>query len=420
MFDADFIAHPYSTYRHLLDHGRLHWVQYLGGAWLVPHYDDVIALLHDPRLSSQWAAASVGQFTPEQSMQLQDLQRHFAQSLVLKDGAEHLRLRRLLGKAFTPRTIEQLRPRIVQIANELIERALQHSSDDTIELMEQFAHPLPALVIAELLGVSREDQKLFVDWSDDIASFIGSARPTFEQALQAQQSLRAMTDYFLVVVAEQRQHPTDNLIGLLIAVEEQGDVLTEAELFSQCTLFLIAGHETTRNLIGNGFLTLLHHPVQRKLLERNPTLIRRAVEEMARYESPVQVIPRIVAEDFELHGVRLTPGQVVVLMNGAANRDPAQFPGPDCFDITREGSRPLSFGHGPHSCIGMALAYLEAEIAILALLEQLPNVRLRSRIPDWNNNFMLRGLRSLPLAFDRVVQKVQDDTDREREAGGHL
>lgn len=418
MFDADFINNPYPTYQHLLATGRLHWVEYLGGAWFVPHYDDVMLLLRDPRLSSNWASATVRQFPPEQWAQLQDFQQHFAQSLVLKDGQEHLRLRRLLNKAFTPRVIERLRPRIVELTNELVDRAIQHASGHQIELMQQIAHPLPALVIAELLGVAAEDQQQFVHWSDDIAFFIGSARPTFEHAIKAQQSLRAMTDYFRAIVAEQRQHPTDNLISLLIEVEEQGDVLTEAELLSQCTLFLTAGHETTRNLIGNGLLSLLQHPVQRKLLERNPGLLRRAVHEMARYESPVQVIVRMVAEDFELHGTQLQRGQVVVLMTGAANRDPAQFPGPNSFDITRTDSRPLTFGHGPHICIGMTLAYLETEIVLATLLQRLPNVRLHSRTPDWNNNFMLRGLHRLPLKYDPIAAALKADSDRAREAGG--
>lgn len=401
MFDAQFMTNPYPTYQQMLANGRAHWADVQGGAWLFTHYQDIAALLRDPRLSAERTGGYLQGFTPEQQESLQPFYRITLRWLVSMDGDPHLRLRRLLSKGFTPRTIESMRPDIQRLSDELIDRLIvEGRTTGQVELMHAFAHQLPALVIADMLGVPREDQARFVAWSDEFASFISNMNPTYETAVRGQQALLAMVDYFRAVVAERRQHPASDLISLLIAVEEQGDVLTEEELIGQCVLFLFAGHETTRNLIGNGLLALLQHPEQYALLQREPELIKSAVDEMVRYNSPVQMAARTAREDFEFAGVEIKRGQMVMMLVGAANWDPAAFAQPEHFDITRSGTRALSFGHGAHVCIGMALALLEAQIAIATLLQRLPTLRLVDATPDWSPNFVLRGLRALPLAFD--------------------
>lgn len=424
MFDATFIANPYPTYQYLLTNGRMHWVDYMGGAWLVPHYADVHALLRDPRLSAERAQMFVQPFPPEQRESLQQMISYFELSLVFVDGERHLRQRRLMNKAFTPRMIENLRPDIQRLADQLIDAMLVEAQDTgEIELMHQFAHPLPALVIAQMLGVPAADQQHFVRWSDDMATFMGSANPTLELANIAYQSMNSLMEYFRALVVERRAAPQDDLITRLIAAEEQGDVLSETELLVQSVLLLTAGHETTRNLIGNGMQALLQHPDQLALLQREPHLIRGALDEMLRYDSPMQVISRIASEDFELYGEQVKRGQIVALLVGAAHWDTEQFTQPERFDITRSEAKPLSFGHGAHICLGMPLAYMEAEIALRTLLQRLPRLRLVNTTPDWSDNFQLRGLRSLPLSFspahaiDLPAEAVQEVL-LEREVGG--
>lgn len=401
MFDAGFIENPYPTYQHMLANGRAHWADMQGGAWLFTHYQDIAALLRDPRLSAERSGGYLQGFTPEQQESLQPFYRITLRWLVSMDGDPHLRLRRLLSKGFTPRTIESLRPDIQRLTDELLDQMIvEGRATGRVELMRAFAHQLPALVIADMLGVPREDQGKFVEWSDKLASFISDMSPTYETAMRGQQGLLAMVDYFRVIVAERRQRPANDLISLLIQVEEQGDVLTEDELIGQCVLFLFAGHETTRNLIGNGVLALLQHPEQYALLQREPELIKSAVDEMVRYNSPVQLAARTAREDFEFAGVEIKQGQMVMMLVGAANWDPEAFAQPERFDITRSGMRAMSFGHGAHICIGMALALLEAQIAITTLVQRLPNLQLVDATPDWSPNFVLRGLHRLPLAFD--------------------
>jgi hypothetical protein len=408
MFDADFIANPYPAYRELLETGRVHWVDYLGGAWLVPHYDDTMALLRDTRLSAERMDAYMQLFSAEQQASLQTVFRCINLWMVSMDGERHLHLRRRISKGFTPRTVENLRPHIQNLTNVLIDKMIEQAGPEgNIELMKQLAHPMPAMVIAQLLGVPFEDQSKFVEWADELAAFIGSANPTYEQAVVGQNAVISMINYFESIVAERRVNPSDDLISQLISADKPEDILTAEELFSQCVMFLMGGHETTRNTIANGLQTLLQHPDQVELLRRNPGLMRGAVEEMVRHESPVQIIARIALEDFEFQGAQIKRGQTVAVVLGAANRDPKQFPDPDRFDITRIGSRPVSFGHGPHICIGMALSYMEAEIAINTLLQRLPDLRLVNATPDWLPSYLFRSLRSLPLRFDPQGKELE-------------
>jgi cytochrome P450 len=271
--------------------------------------------------------------------------------------------------------------------------------------MTDLANPLPARVIAEMLGVPGTDQQQFKEWSDDIAMGLGgidSARSKEELfALYdlAQKSFLALATYFREKVAELRAKPRENLLSALIQAEEEGDRLTEDELFANCVLLMIAGHETTTNLIGNGVLALLRNTDQKKMLAQNSDAIVSAVEELLRYDSPVQKMGRIALADIQIDGKQIKQGDLVCLSYAAGNRDPEQFAAPAQLDIMRKPNRHLAFGHGLHYCVGAALARLEAQIAINTILSRLPEIRLETEDLEWNRNLTLRGLKSLPVAL---------------------
>src|SRR5262249_25142943 len=245
-----------------------------------------------------------------------------------------------------------------------------------MEFMTEFANPLPVRVIAEMLGIPGEDQREFQIWSDALADFFGNATSSVETGRRAQASLISLTEYFRALLPERREHKGDDLVSLLLRVEEEGDGLSNEELLAQCTLLLVAGHETTRNLLGNGMLALLQHPDQFARLKENPALINFAVREFARFDSPVQFFGRAVTEDFTWHDRAIKKGQTVLLLLGSANHDPEKFSEPEKLDIARDEGMPLSFGHGIHFCIGAALAYAEAEIAFSRLLERASSLRM--------------------------------------------
>jgi cytochrome P450 len=274
-----------------------------------------------------------------------------------------------------------------------------------MDVMTDLANPLPATVIAELLGVPAKDQRQFKAWSDDIAlalSGIDTASTKDELfALYelAQKSFLALSDYFMERVVELRRNPQENLLSALAQAEEQGDRLTEDELFANCVLLMIAGHETTTNLIGNGILALLQNPSQREALRSNPDLIVSAVEELLRYDSPVQKMGRIALADIHVTGKQIKKGELVCFSFAAANRDPEQFDSPRQLDITRKPNRHLAFGHGLHYCVGAALARLEGQVAVNSVLRCLPKIQLAHENLEWYRNFTLRGLKSLPVAF---------------------
>jgi cytochrome P450 len=274
-----------------------------------------------------------------------------------------------------------------------------------MEVITDLANPLPAMVIAELLGVRRTDQQQFKQWSDDITKALsGIDSATSKEELFAlygiaQRSIAELSSYFKERVNELRLHPRENLLSALAQAEEQGDRLTENELFANCVLLMMAGHETTTNLIGNGILALLRNPEQKNALTNNPEPIVSAVEELLRYDSPVQKMARIALADIDVDGKQIKQGQLVCFCFGAANRDPEQFPVPTELDIARKPNRHLAFGHGLHYCVGAALARLEGQIAVNTVLRRLPKLRLENESPEWHRDFTLRGLKSLPVVF---------------------
>lgn len=250
-----------------------------------------------------------------------------------------------------------------------------------------------------MLGIRTEDQREFQKWSDDLADFFGNSTPNPDSARRAQNSLISLTEYFRALLPERRQHKGDDLVSLLLRVEEEGEVLTNEELLAQCTLLLVAGHETTRNLLGNGMLALLQHDDQLTKLKQNPSLVQSAVREFARYDSPVQFSGRAVTEDFSWHGQEIKQGQTVILLLGSANHDPEKFSDPDRLDISRDEGMPLSFGHGTHFCIGAALAYTEAEVAFATLLQRTSSLKMLDDVPAWRSNLSFRGLSKLRLSL---------------------
>ena len=396
MFDSDFIRNPYRIYSQLRTVAPLLWTdKFRSGAWVVSRYADVLAGLHDVRLSSRRSHNLTAGLPSEVRAEFTTFNEIFSRWMLFLDPPEHSRLRKLLNKEFTPNMIQRLRPRIQQVVDSLLDRVAGKSE---MEFMTEFANPLPVRVIAEMLGIPGEDQSDFQVWSDDLATFFGNPTGTVEMARRAQNSLVNLTECFRALLPERRENKGDDLVSLLLRVEEEGEVLSGEELLAQCTLLLVAGHETTRNLLGNGMLALLQHPEQFAKLKENPSLINSAVREFLRFDSPVQFSGRAATDDFAWHDREIKKGQTVLLLLGSANHDPEKFSEPERLDISRDEGMPLSFGHGIHFCIGAALANAEAEIAFSTLLQRTSRLTMLEEIPAWRSNMSFRGLSRLPLA----------------------
>ncbi|MBO0782561.1 MAG: cytochrome P450 [Ktedonobacteraceae bacterium] len=375
---------PHVFYAQLRSVGPLHYVEGLN-TWILTTYEDALFVLKDPRFVKDRKKV----LEPQQD-ERNTLQEVIFQNMLTVDPPDHTRLRRLVSKAFTPRMIEQLRPRVQQIADELLDEVQEKGSMD---LIMDFAYPLPITVISEMLGIPVADRKSFRAWTQAIVNM---------QHEESKVALEAFLHYIENFLAEKRIHPGNDLTSGLVRVEEDGDQLSESELVSMIFLLIVAGHETTVNLLGNGTLALLQHPDQMRLLRDNPSLLPTAVEELLRYTAPVGLSDeRWASEDIPLHGEVIRKGEQVVAALIAANADAQQFSDPTVLDITRQENQHLAFGKGIHFCLGAPLARLEGQIAFGTLLRRLPDLRLAIE-PErltWNNNPMIRGLTSLPLAF---------------------
>lgn len=367
------------------------------GMWYLTRYADVEAAIRDPRLSSdlerlrRWQVRQTGKDGFDNK-----LGERLGHSMINTDPPDHTRLRKLVNKAFTPRRAKGLRPRIEGIVDELLDDAA--AAGPTIDLIGAVAYPLPVTVICELLGVPRSDQGRVRGWSRQILDQPESPLP-LESSERMEQAVEEFLNYLEDLVRRRRAEPGDDLISALIAVQERGDQLSDDELLSTCFLLLIGGHETSVHLIGNGTLSLLRHPDQLRRLQQDPGLIRSAVEELLRYDSPVQMLIRVAVGALEIGGVTLGDGDMVLPMLGAAHRDPDRFADPDLLNLGRADNRHLSFGSGPHFCVGAPLARLEGEIAIGALVRRLPALRLDTDTLEWRSNPELRGLEALPVAL---------------------
>ncbi len=395
-FAQGIAADPYPAYRALREQDPVHY-NALMDAWVVTRYQDVTFVLSDPRFSANRRQAR-NRFA--QMVEAQALEERFgpfgrAPTMLTSDPPEHTRLRRLVSKAFTARAVEDLRPRIAEIVAHLL---ADIRSEGRADLVASLAYPLPVIVIAEMLGVPPEERDRFKRWSDDVAATLGGPFAGAEAIERGATAVQELASYLREVIAQRRRQPRGDLISGLIAAEEQGQVLSEDEILSTSMLLLIAGNETTTNLIGNGVLALLQNPDQLQRLRDDPSLIRSAVEELLRYVGPVQGTARVATEDVEIGSRRIAAGQVVFALLAAANRDPAQFAEPDKLDIGRQPNPHVAFGDGIHFCLGAPLARAEAQEAISGLLRQLPGLALDGE-PEWGGTFIIRGVRRLPIRF---------------------
>ena len=395
LLTPEYLADPYRFYQRLRSEDPVHWSD-TTHTWLLMRYSDVVAALHDPILKTGGKPQAHMQHLPEVVLaELEPLQRHYQTWMSFVDPPDHTRLRALVSNAFTPRMLEDLRPRIQQIVDDLLEEAQEVRQMDVIG---DFAYPLPATVICEMLGLPPEDYRQFHEWSAQLVEFFGTGLPEVDNARRTQRSLLALSDYLHDVITQRRQHPKEDLISALVG-QEAGDSLSEDELFGMCVFLLAAGHETTVSLIGNGLLALLQHPEQMKKLQSDPSLIETAVEEFLRYDSPLQSLARVATQDLEINGKKILKGQVVRPMLGSANRDPAQFPEPDRLDICRHPNRHVAFGFGIHYCLGAPLARIEGQIAINSFLHRMPQVQLSTESLQWRKNLSNRNPLSLPVVF---------------------
>lgn len=397
-------ANPYPFYERLRSQAPVHWDAAAGmdGGWVLTRHADVMAALRDPRVSAErLASAQSADWLPEDyRAAARQVFRAMPHQLLFLDPPDHTRLRGLVSKAFTPRLVEALRPRIIKLANELVDPVQEAGQMDVIA---DLAYPLPAIVIAELLGVPPEDREQFIHWSADFGGFLDGSTLTVEEALLALKGVSDFMDYFRDIIARRRAAPRDDLLQALLTARERDDALTEDELLANLVLLLAAGHGTTTHLIGNGLLALLRNPDQIQRLVENPGLVPAAVAELLRYDSPVQLTGRRTQTEIVIGGVTFAAGQHITTILGAANRDPDQFLDPGRLDVGRVENRHLSFGYGIHFCLGAPLAKLEAEIVLSAIIRRLPRLRLAAGAEsalEWQPSIVFRGLKSLPVVCD--------------------
>ncbi|MEV1019870.1 cytochrome P450 [Streptomyces sp. NPDC050264] len=390
-----FVADPYPAYAALREAGRVHWFEPTR-QYLIPHHADVSALLRERRLGRtyqhRYTHEEFGRTAPPPEHEpFHTLNDHGMLDL---EPPDHTRIRRLVSKAFTPRTVEQLRPYVEKLAGELVAGLVADGGGD---LLTAVAEPLPVAVIAEMLGIPESDRPLLRPWSAAICGMY-ELNPPEETARAAVRASLEFTAYLRELIAERRRRPTatDLISGLIAAHDENDDRLTEQEMISTCVLLLNAGHEATVNSTANGWWALFRHPGQLAALRADHTLIPGAVEELMRYDTPLQLFERWVLDDIEIAGVTLPRGSEVALLFGSANHDPAVFPDPARLDLTRTDNPHISFSAGIHYCIGAPLARIELAASMRALLTQAPALRPAAE-PSRKPNFVIRGLEGLPV-----------------------
>ncbi|MEQ9639731.1 MAG: cytochrome P450 [Alphaproteobacteria bacterium] len=391
------IRDPYPVLHELMRDEPVHWSARLGG-WCVTRYDDVRQGFRDPRLSADRIRPFVAQAGGPDAEPIRWLGEVLTRWAVFNDPPIHSRLRAPMATAFTSRAIEALRPNIAGIVDELIDRM---AGQGAVDFHHAFAYPLPATVIADLLGVPREDVDHLKRWSDALAQFVLTSRTNPEKYRLAAAGLREMVDYFDRFLLQRRRDPGELVTDAILAAADGDHALALEDVTATCILLLFAGHETTTQLIANGLLALIENPDQLADLRahvHDPAVVRGAVEEMLRFDGPSLTSPRVAAADFEWHGQPIRQGQRVFLFNAAANRDPRVFAEPDRFDIRRaEAGRHLTFGYGIHFCVGAPLARLEAEIAFPILLRRFKDFELVEPRQDWSDSVVTRGMLRLPV-----------------------
>jgi cytochrome P450 len=393
-------ANPFPEFARLRAEDPVHWSPAMK-AWIVTRYAEVKQVALNNRQISADRLTPFFKTNPEyQKGSIESLVRYLNHWMVFRDPPDHTRLRRLFNKAFTPTSVENLRSNIEDIVAHLIDgMQAKAKRGETVDYIADFAYPLPASVIMDLLGVPRADLERVKIWSDDIALFIGTAQVAGNKYLRAESGAKAMSDYFRTLVEDRTARPRDDMISQLVLARDDRDALSTDEIIGTAILLLFAGHETTSNLIGNGFLYSMKNREQWERLIANPSLAPTAVEEFLRYDGPSGAFARVAATDVEMGGKTIREGQRVFAFMNAANRDPEAFEDAERFDIGRAQNPHLTFGHGIHFCLGAPLARLEAQIAVIRLTERLPHIRLSGGDPEWHDSLILRGVKSLPVSL---------------------
>jgi cytochrome P450 len=394
-FLAEFQVDPYPTYHRLRVEDPVHRSF---DTWVLTRYADVKAVLRDPRFGADQVPKRIknkSHYFEEQQRDIKTLVQMSGKFFFYLDPPDHTRLRGLVSKAFSAKVVEHMRPQIHEIVDESINKV---RDTGVMDIVVDLSCPLPVIVIARMLGVPAEDSSKLGQWSNEMSRIIDPLM-SLEDYDQLNQVAVAFTEYFRDLIVERRKRPKEDLISALIAARDQGDKLSEDELLSVCLMLFVTGEETTVHTIGNGMLALLRHPDQMELLKRNPTIIQSAVEEILRYDSPVQQTARIAIEDVEIGDKTIRSGENVLVSLGAANRDPAQFSNPAQLDLIRDENHHLAFSDSIHYCLGAALARLQSQIAINTLVQRLPNLKLTTEKLEWRKNINIRGLKSLPVSF---------------------
>lgn len=389
--DLGFIADPYPAYAELRAAGRiLHNPE--TEQWIIPRHQDVNALLRDRRFGRTYLhlATHEEMGRPEDPPHTAPFWHLIRNGILDMEPPDHTRVRRLVAKAFTPRRVEELRPTVQGLMDGLLDEVLGAGE---VDLIAAVAEPLPVTVIAELLGIPEADRHHLRPWSAEICRMY-ELNPSEEDGRAASAAAVEFSDYLRELIRERRRHPTEDLIGGLVQVIDQGDRLTEDEMIGTCVLLLNAGHEATVNMTGNGWWALFRNPDQLARLRADHALIPRAVEELMRYDTPLQMFERWVLEDVEIHGVPVARGQELALLFGSANRDPTAFDRPDALDLGREPNPHMTFGAGIHFCLGAPLGRVELETSFGSLLRRAAHMEL-VREPEWKPNYIIRGLREL-------------------------
>jgi hypothetical protein len=395
----EFFANPYPTYDLMRAQTPVVWSEAWGG-WVLTRYADVVSVLKDHKHFSNKGRVDhmLARVPDDVRRAAGDVERHFGVNPAHADPPDHTRMRALLNRAFTPHQMDRLRPRVQAIVDDLLDR-VEARGDGRMDLVADLSFPLPATVIAEMLGAPAHESDQFRDWANGVNQLFASVgRATPAQVTTAQHHVKAIREYTLGLAEQRRAEPRDDIISLMIHAVRDG-TLSLDELVSTAVTLFIAGHETTTYTLANGVLALLRHPEQLRLLRERPDLMETAVEEIWRYDTPVQRGWKLTTEDTEIAGCRVRAGELVLPMPGAANRDAAQFPEPHRFDIARKDNRHVAFGYGIHFCIGAPLARIEVPIALSTLLARYPRLRLADAELEWRRDVAMRGPVALDLCY---------------------
>jgi cytochrome P450 len=391
---------PYSLYQRLREKGPVYWDD-LMACWVVTNYSCAVDILRDSRFSAQVFRCDLSGTPDTVQAQYRRVLSIISRMLFLQDPPDHTRLRALVSRAFTPRAIEGMRAHIHGLTDQLLEAAM---APGHMDVLHDFAFQVPTMVIADLLGVPREDSKLFFKWANELDTLVQEYPGPLEQKLPLMQSASECVDYFSHLLQQRRARPQDDLLQVLVTAEDQNRRLSEEELLGTCVVLLVAGLFTTSHLISNSLYVLLQHPAHFQMLQRDPDLIPQAIIELLRYETPIHEAARIATAESVVAGQHVLAGKTTLISLGAANHDPQQFPDPERLDFFRFDNKPISFGYGIHYCLGASLAQLETEIALGELLRRLRNPAIL--MAEWESGRALRGLRTFSISFDQPCSYI--------------